>query len=159
MPAKQKSPGTAQTSPWSRAANAPRLDPVAEAIKRIQRDAYRLDAVAADDAAFFEAHPERNFHLRAAMPHERDAGIAYDFVLVALVAPGLRVRIPITCDFPPGLRDGILASVAEYDIEDRAGGAFDQISSGYTPRNTKPGLYRIIQELRRRRHAVSRRKR
>jgi hypothetical protein len=151
----KSSTGATLASPWS---NPAAYDSVAAFIKRIQRDAGRLDAVAADDAAFFEAHPERNFHLRAATAHERDAGIAYDFVLVGQAAPGVRLRIPITCDFPPGLRDGILASVPEYDTEEGAGATFDRISPRYTARNTNPGLYRIIQELRRRRRAVSRRK-
>jgi hypothetical protein len=148
----------AQSSPWY---NPPVYDPVAEFIKRIQRDADRLDAVAADDAAFFDAQPERNFHLRAT-PHERDAGAAYDMVLVSRVAPGLRLRIPIACSFPPGLREAMLASVREYDTEERAATTFDWIEPHFTAQKTPPGLYRMIQELRRRRrkHASnSRRKR
>jgi hypothetical protein len=138
--------------------NPPAYDPLAEVIKRIQRDADRLDAVAADDAAFFEAHPTRNFHLRAATPHERDAGIAYDFVLVGQAAPGVRLRIPITCDFRPGLRDGILASVPEYDTEARAAATFDRIAPRYTSQNTNAGLYKVVQKLRRKRAKVSRSK-
>jgi len=138
----------AQSSPWY---NPPAYDPVAEFIKRIQRDADRLDAVAADDAAFFEAHPERNFHLRAATPHERDRNIAYDMVLVSRVAPGLRLRLPIACSAPLGLREAILASVPEYDTEERAATTFDRIELHFTAQNTNPGLYRIVQELRRRR--------
>jgi len=146
----------AQSSPWY---NPPAYDPVAEVIRRIQRDADRLDAVAADDAAFFEAHPERNFHLRAATPHERDAGTAYDMVLVSRVAPGLRLRIPIACSFPPGLSEAILASVREYDTEERAATTFDRIEPHFTAQKTPPGLYKMMQMLRRKRAKVSRRKR
>jgi hypothetical protein len=145
----------AQPSPWYDPAA---YDPVAEFIKRIQLDADRLDAVAADDATFFEAHPERNFHLRAATPHERDTVIAYDMVLVSHSAPGLRLRIPLACSAPPCLREAILASVPEYDTEERAAATFDRIAPHYIRASTPRGLYRIIQELRRRRRAVSRRK-
>ena len=138
----------AQSSPWY---NPPAYDPVAEVIRRIQRDTDRLDAVAADDAAFFEAHPERNFHLRAATPHERDA--------VSQVAPGLRLRIPIACSFPPGLSEAILASVREYDTEERAATTFDRIEPHFTAQKTPPGLYKMMQMLRRKRAKVSRRKR
>jgi hypothetical protein len=148
--------GAALASPWY---NPPAYDPLAEVIKRIQRDADRLDAMSADDAAFFEANPARNFHLRAATPHERKAGTAFDMVLVAQLEPGVRLRIPVACDFPPDLRDGILASVPEYDTEERTAATFDRIAPVYTPEKTPPGLYRIIQELRRRRRAASRRKR
>jgi hypothetical protein len=148
--------GTGVASPWY---NPPAYDPVAEVIKRIQRDADRLDAVAADDAAFFEAHPERNFHLRAATPHERDAGTAFDMVLVAQFEPGVRLRLPVACDIPPGMRDGILASVPEYDTEERAAATFDRIEPHYTPGNTQPGLYRTIQELMRKRAKARGRKR
>jgi hypothetical protein len=80
-------------------------------------------------------------------------------VLVAQLEPGVRLRIPVACDFPPSLRDGILASVPEYDTEERAAATFDGIAPHYRRVSTPRGLYRIIQELRRRRRAVSRRKR
>ncbi len=152
----KSSTGATLASPWY---NPPAYDPLAEVIKRIQRDADRLDAVAADDAAFFEAHPKRNFHLRAATPHERDAGTAYQLVLVAQITPGVRWRIPVSWPFPPHLREAFLGTVPENDTEERAAATFDRIAPHFTAQNTHPGLYRIVQELRRRRRAVSRGKR
>ena len=128
----------AQSSPWY---NPPAYDPVAEVIKRIQRDADRLDAVTEDDRRWFEAHPERDFHVRVAAPTERDVGTAYDLVLVSQVAPGVRWRCPIACGAPRAE----LASVAEYfDTADRAAGLFDAVSPNFHPANTCRGLYRMI---------------
>jgi hypothetical protein len=78
-------------------------------------------------------------------------------VLVAQLEPGLRLRIPLICLnlVPPRLCDAFLASVPEYDTERRAAAAFDRRAPHYTPRNTQPGLYKVVRELRRKRAKVS----
>jgi hypothetical protein len=152
--------GSALASPWH---NPPAYDPFAEFIERTRQDADRLDAVSEDDRRWFEAHPERNFHLRAVTPHERGTGYADDMILVAQVGPGLRWRIPVKCYFlanaTPATREAFLASIPEHDTEKRAAEWFDQLTAHFTSCNTHADLYKIVQELRRKRAKVSRRKR
>jgi hypothetical protein len=81
-------------SPWA-GYSTPADDPIADIARRSQADAGRLDATCVDDATWFDEHPDRDFHIREATPHERDIGFAQEAVLAVRLPNIGQARIPL----------------------------------------------------------------